>query len=499
MSKTIITSICWIKKQKVFKVPDEFTKEYQDLEKDNLNKDIDLLLKKENGDITQTLNDLNSVPTFSSEFKGYFVKNNKKKENFDDIIDTTKINNDIDLDKLNNDFDEISLDDEEDLILNPNDNLILCTTAQDDISNLEVYVYDESAQNFYIHHDILLSSYPLCVDWLGLGGDDKTGYSNFGILGTFMPEIEIWNLDSINPLEPELILCSKNDKEGHSDAVLGLNVNPFDKKILVSGSADSKVILWDILNENPIQCYKEHNNKVQTVKFNKCEDNVMLSGSYDHSIKIYDIRSNKSVIKLNVNCDIECIEFNPLNKFKFMVSYENGYIEEYDMNNLTKPVFSFEAHKKAVTGVTYSPQIPDLFVSSSLDTHLKVWDSSTLTESIFSNGKQGFKPTMIADKFLKKTTGELFSCKFADDINYTVAVGGSKGELLLWQLEESKVFCDKYGLKWIDPDLNKNYDKFNNINKKKILSNRIKFSKTVDTLSKKINKSNKKNLSKKTN
>ena len=49
---------------------------------------------------------------------------------------------------------------------------------QDDISNLEVYVYDESAQNFYIHHDILLSSYPLCVDWLGLGGDNKTGYSN---------------------------------------------------------------------------------------------------------------------------------------------------------------------------------------------------------------------------------------------------------------------------------------------------------------------------------
>jgi hypothetical protein len=42
----------------------------------------------------------------------------------------------------------------------------------------------------------------------------------------------------------------------------------------------------------------------------------------------------------------------------------------------------------------------------------------------------------------------LFTCKFADDVDYTLAVGGSKGELFIWQLEESPVFCNRYGLKW---------------------------------------------------
>jgi hypothetical protein len=43
--------------------------------------------------------------------------------------------------------------------------------------------------------------------------------------------------------------------------------------------------------------------------------------------------------------------------------------------------------------------------------------------------------------------GELFNCSFSNDISNTIAAGGSKGELFIWQLEENKEFCNRYGLK----------------------------------------------------
>jgi len=31
-------------------------------------------------------------------------------------------------------------------------------------------------------------------------------------------------------------------------------------------------------------------------------------------------------------------------------------------------------------------------------------------------------------------------------MDYTIAVGGSRGELFIWQLEENPNFCERYGL-----------------------------------------------------
>lgn len=61
-----------------------------------------------------------------------------------------------------------------------------------------------------MHHEIVLSSFPLCLEFLPV---DPTNYSqdsmnkgNFLIVGSFLPEIEIWNLDILNTLEPAVIL-----------------------------------------------------------------------------------------------------------------------------------------------------------------------------------------------------------------------------------------------------------------------------------------------------
>ena len=56
----------------------------------------------------------------------------------------------------------------------------------------------------YVHHDVPLPSFPLCLAHGDIGPTGNAG--NFCAVGTFSPGIEIWNLDVLNALEPSCVL-----------------------------------------------------------------------------------------------------------------------------------------------------------------------------------------------------------------------------------------------------------------------------------------------------
>lgn len=259
------------------------------------------------------------------------------------------------------------------------------------------------------------------MEWLPINFKNTGNtHANYVIVGSFLPEIEIWNLDMLDVLEPDLVLGetssedtyfkdlkkkklkikakSSENKNSHTDAILSMNVNPFNNAILCSGSADSKILFWDLSTGKAFNSIHEHTDKIQSVKWNKIEDNVLISGSYDKTIKLFDVRDNSSCTTIQISADVENIEWNPLNKYLFLSSYENGKIDLYDIRKFDT-VFSFQAHKKAATGVSFCNQKEGLFTSVSLDSYVKVWDAENLV-----NDETGVSPTLICEKFIKKST-----------------------------------------------------------------------------------------------
>ncbi len=469
-SKTIITSLFWVKKgwarsipleyeevniendpkfQKVSKIKKKLEKEGKLTGEETIKESAKIIEEKMNLDDEDI-----QAPIFSEDLKNYYTKeeSNVNKINTGDD-EEMEIDEKGEMKNLPDHFDDISDDEQEDFTIHPTDSLIVCGTAQDDFSNLEIYVYDENTLDLFVHHDIALSSFPLSLEWIPYKNNLKC---NYALVGSFTPGIEIWNLDIMDAIEPEIILGlnteSKNknktavsDELYHTDAVMSICLNNVNTNYIASSGADKKVLIWD-LNTSPSSaatCYKEHNDKVQSVKWNKIEENLLVTGSYDKTIKIFDTRVNKSVFTYKVNSDIECIDWSAKDKYKMLFSFEDGRIQLFDLQKFA-PISSFKAHKKEATSVAFSPQQTTLFSSCGRDGRIKIYDSEKIVEE--NNGDT--VPNLIMEKFVKKSVGELFTVKFAEDCDNTIAVGGSKGELFIWQLEESPIFCSKYNLKY---------------------------------------------------
>ena len=472
-SKTIITSLFWVKKGWARAIPLEY--EEVNIENDPKYQKVSKIKKKleKEGKLTgqETIKESAKIieekmnledediqaPIFSEDLKNYYTKeesninkiNNKEDEEEMEIDEKGENKN------LPDHFDDISDDEQEDFTIHPTDSLIVCGTAQDDFSNLEIYIYDENTLDLFVHHDIVLSSFPLSLEWIPYKNNLKC---NYALVGSFTPGIEIWNLDIMDAIEPEIILGLNTESKNkskitvsedlyHTDAVMSLCLNSANTNYFASAGADKKVLIWD-LNSSPssaASCFKEHNDKVQSVKWNKIEENLLVTGSYDKTIKIFDTRVNKSVFTYKVNSDIECIDWSIKDKYKMLFSFEDGRIQLFDLQKFGA-ISSFKAHKKEATSVAFSPQQKSLFSSCGRDGRIKIYDSDKIVEE--NDGDT--VPNLIMEKLVKKSVGELFTVKFAEDCDNTIAVGGSKGQLFIWQLEESPIFCSQYGIKFND-------------------------------------------------
>lgn len=99
--------------------------------------------------------------------KAMGIKKSKKKD--DDEEDMAVEDDDdedfVDENDLPDEFSD-SEDEKEDYTVRKTDSLLVTATAENDHSNLEVYVYDHKTSDLYVHHEIILSAFPLCLEWL---------------------------------------------------------------------------------------------------------------------------------------------------------------------------------------------------------------------------------------------------------------------------------------------------------------------------------------------
>ncbi|KAJ3308943.1 hypothetical protein HDV04_000589 [Boothiomyces sp. JEL0838] len=339
-------------------------------------------------------------------------------------------------------------DEEEEVVIEDSDNLLLGCKTEDDVSYLEVYVYEEEEDNLYVHHDIMLPSFPLCLEWLDFHigrKHDRQGAGNYVAIGTFDPQVEIWDLDTIDAVFPEVILgkipdgsasikstkgkhgparvAKRPQPERHVDAVMSISWNRKQRNLLATGSADTTVKLWDLQKpEIAVVSYGHHKNKVQSVAWNTFEPTALLTGGYDKRACCFDSRQADKVAEWKLTADVECIKWDPHHGERFYVSTEDGIVKCFDARNPSTTLFTLHAHDSAVSALDINPHIPGFLVTGSADKQVKLWSVED-------------KPKCILSRDLD--AGKVFSANFSTDSPYVLAVGGSKGKVVLWNVGDN--------------------------------------------------------------
>jgi periodic tryptophan protein 1 len=345
-------------------------------------------------------------------------------------------------------------EDREELQILATDNMLLAAKVEDEVAHLEVYVYEDEADNLYVHHDIMLPAIPLCVEWLDLGVGksnlEKDARANFVAVGTFDPDIEIWDLDTIDCMYPNAILGQGGNENGteskggekkkkkrkkskkanddyHVDAVLALAANRHHRNLLASSSADKTVKLWDLYTTKCAKSYSHHTDKVCSIEWHPKESTVLLSGSYDRTVVAADMRApDAKAPRWGVESDVESVRWDPHDSNLFYISTENGIIHYHDVRNApsnpaaSKPVWTLQAHDESVSSFDINSIIPGFMATGSTDRTVKLWNI------------QPSGPTMVVSRNLE--VGKVFSTVFAPDeeVGFRLAVAGSKGSLQIW-------------------------------------------------------------------
>ncbi|KAI9689675.1 MAG: hypothetical protein M1820_010104 [Bogoriella megaspora] len=344
--------------------------------------------------------------------------------------------------------------DREELEILPTDNLILAGRLEDEVAHLEIYVYEDEADNLYVHHDIMLPAIPLAVEWISLPDDSRgseklrTGKNpgmNIAAVGMMEPDIELWDIDTVDGMYPQAILgpsefnksrkkkkkIRKNSisNDYHVDAVITLATNRQHRNLLLSGSADATIKLWDLNKQVCAHSFNDiHGHKVSSVGWTRstAADSVFISGGYDKFAVVSDARNPKKAAKWKFGHDIEKVMWDPIELNNFYVNTDDGTVHCFDWRTFkdnpteSQPLWELKAHDSSISSFDVNPIIPGFLVTGSDDKTVKLWN---VTDN---------KPSMVVSRDLD--VGKVFSAQFAPDteIGFRLAVAGSKGSVKIW-------------------------------------------------------------------
>ncbi|KAG7895582.1 hypothetical protein KL935_000480 [Ogataea polymorpha] len=367
----------------------------------------------------------------------------------------------------------------------PTDNMVLATRTEDDVSYLDVYIYDDGAgaplgaeeeeedkfdadvanglvreNNLYIHHDLMLPSFPLCVEWLSYkpyGANDQSNIGNFAAIGTFEPQIEIWNLDSIDKAFPDAILgdveteTKKKKKKAkkrqlpdrHTDAVLSLSHNKLYRNVLASTSADGTVKLWDLTGCQVARSLDgvhggKHVSSSQWLDEESDSSNgsILLTGGYDSACCISDVRvaDEKSMsrrYKLGNSEEVECVRWSA-DSSNFFAGSDAGNVYCFDARVESKPLWTLHAHDSGISTLEANKFLNNMLVTGAMGEQVvKLWKLDSEQTSMRG-------PSMVLSRDFD--CGKVLTASFAPDIEVAgnLVVGGSGSGLKMWDSFSNK-------------------------------------------------------------
>lgn len=495
----MISSTCWIPRGFAAEYPEKYEIDEEEMERINAMANLEISdakagIEESESNENDSEKKLKGDLELDDDLKEYDLEHYDDNENEDEAsgqkvsIFPGLSNTDAKFHEEDGEDPYLSLPNEEDLKeereelqIYPTDNLVLATRTEDDISYLDVFVYDDGAgavdesdedykddleQGFvrepslYVHHDIMLPAFPLCVEWINyrpgqtVVDQGSLNIGNFAAIGTFDPQIEIWNLDCVDKAFPDLILGQNSldlkqkkkkkkktkghNTTSHTDAILSLSHNRIHRNVLASSSADCTVKLWDLNNGIAVKSLNSihNNNTISSTQWHTLEGSILLSGGYDGSCGVSDVRiSDESAMTKRYNVasgeEVENVSWgHDSTPELFYAGTDNGNVFCFDVRQESKPLWTLHAHDAGISSLQLNHHIPGMLATSAMgEKTVKLWKCPV-------DSSKG--PSMVLSRDFG--IGNILATSFPGDIEVAghLSVGGTAGTLKMFDVLSNK-------------------------------------------------------------
>lgn len=182
----------------------------------------------------------------------------------------------------------------------------------------------------------------------------------------------------------ELLCECPNETEG-----FGLAWSKQTQGLLAVGNNQGKISIWSesggsfILNSS----FEAHSDSIEDIVFSPNEDGIFACCTCGGFIEIWDLRdlSHPSLKFQPYECDCNVIDWNPSNASALVSGSDEGIVSVWDFRALRatpnpNPSGKIEYHTDAITSVEWNPYDDFEFACASADGRVTVWDLSVEPE-----------------------------------------------------------------------------------------------------------------------
>ncbi|KAK9460826.1 WD40-repeat-containing domain protein [Lipomyces oligophaga] len=215
--------------------------------------------------------------------------------------------------------------------------------------------------------------------------------------------------------------------KGHKGAVLDLAFSR-DSRSLFSASSDATLGVWDIDSGVRVRKHVGHEDIVNSVDRTRRGPELLLSGSDDGSIALWDPRVKESIEYMETDFPILSVAFGELGNQAFSAGIDHE-IKVWDLRQ-KNVIYTLPGHTDAVTSLNVSDNMQFL-VSRSMDNTVRTWDIRPFAPETRQLSIYEGAPSSDLEK-------NLIRASFSSDGSRIIS-GAADRTVVVWNVESKKI------------------------------------------------------------